>query len=1537
MADVEFVIPTNKDELLQEEPGRYCVTNVCSIPDLSGKLSECKNAINEVGTDFIIDHFDALFSVLVHFKQADFSTLSKGWNIIMKGCSVLQNSLTILLDEGDFDNDLRFKMVNITKMTAYILVQMMQSFEDKLSQKPGVLLDTGRGRKKNKNQEYDDFNWESKSHGALVLLYNILQLPLNKLWEPPIAEEEFVNLIANSCYKTLENPGITAAKLKYMRETIFQVLGVLIKRYSHGLSCSIKIVHMLKLYDHLVSPLAQGVVQLVREFGCRTIVRELVREIGDMDSSDLMQDTSGTKSFAQFLVEVAESVPELIVPAIDTLTVHLDGESPAMRMCVLGIMGEIVLRMLSVENLDEKSRDMRDQFLDNLEDHLHDVNAFVRVKVIQIWQRLCREKSIPLSRQSQVLKLVVGRLQDKSSNVKKNAIHLVTTFLEGNPFAAKLTLQELQSQLQAEKATLETLKGKSGSEEERRKHLTEHGRQKAWLEREAEITKVIEDVLKTGSREEEPATQVLTQNSLAEALEEIRVKLGQKEYLQAYYLLRNAEKQFPGAEQLRCEMQMEDQVVYFMNLLHKIFVECNSSEESSQQSSQSSETAGTASQESDIVSQEGMAVAIETQKTVVQYLKDTINFVQLISDAVPVICQLLHSRQNSDIIEAVDFFTSAFQFGLADAITGVRQMLVLVWSRDQAIKDAVAAAYKKLYLTTQTNNPRAHAVQVVKNLSSLLKIVNMDQHAALEELVTSWVANGSIDKACIQVLWERFSMNIPDTSEDDSLAALILLGIAAKAEVQTVSSNISVLVSIGLGERGRANYRLVKETCQVLLRLAVRKPSTNSKEPALRFPRDHEIFTNITDILKSGLWNMNDDNYICMSAEAIDVIYQLAEQPDIICGTLLQELIAQVKLGKAPENEFDALLEEPSQKPSEPSSEVPTSCPVEVMSRLVFMIGHVSLRHMLYLDIAVFCELKRRNFLREERDEAANIKNKKKKRQSRGDKSALVNASYVSASETPRNRQDPSEDDEMGVVGAVADDQEAEYILNVCENDIVTGENLLASLSPLLVTICTNPKKYSDIKLQTAASLSLAKMMMVSSTFCDEHLQLLVTVMEKSTEPAIRSNLIVSLGALAYRFPNITEPWTPHIYGRLRDSSCDVREGTMMVLTQLIMNDMIKVKGQISEIALCIVDSEEVIADMAQTFFRELAQKGNALYNVMPDIISRLSTPDSQLKEENFKTIMKFIMPLIQKDRQMESLVEKLCLRFRLSQSERQWCDLSYCLSLLQYSDRSLRRLSENLSCYADKLHSPKVYEIFNSILTSISKTTKPELKAVVDELDAKIKELNQKGTDDAMLSQKASEATNRRRTTANTPSGNRISSVRKQMSRSTVRRKRRTSSDSEDSDGSFGDNSDKENDGSKSKSRSQTRSSMRLKTAVKLPPIPQPILESDESDEDDAFVKPKVPPVKSTPAVSKKITEKSDSSDEETADSELMSPDRKRLCSEKGNKRKSVNSTPKPNTAPLAKTTPKQRQKPQTRSTPQSVNTPRTRSATKPRTRRSK
>ena len=60
---------------------------------------------------------------------------------------------------------------------------------------------------------------------------------------------------------------------------------------------------------------------------------------------------------------------------------------------------------------------------------------------------------------------------------------------------------------------------------------------------------------------------------------------------------------------------------------------------------------------------------------------------------------------------------------------------------------------------------------------------------------------------------------------------------------------------------------------------------------------------------------------------------------------------------------------------------------------------------------------------------------------------------------------------------------------------------------------------------------------------------------------------------------------------RLRDSEYQVRHNTIVVLTHLIMNDMIKVKGQISELAMCLKDPEQKIVDRAKLFFLELSQK----------------------------------------------------------------------------------------------------------------------------------------------------------------------------------------------------------------------------------------------------------------------------------------------------------------------------------------------------------
>lgn len=114
------------------------------------------------------------------------------------------------------------------------------------------------------------------------------------------------------------------------------------------------------------------------------------------------------------------------------------GQPYGMRNCVLGIMSEILLHAFGRQELDDKSKTLRDQFFDYLEDHIHDINAFVRSRVLQLWAKLCQEKVIPIARQKTLLELVTGRLMDKACSVRKYAIQLLTCILQSNPFAARV-------------------------------------------------------------------------------------------------------------------------------------------------------------------------------------------------------------------------------------------------------------------------------------------------------------------------------------------------------------------------------------------------------------------------------------------------------------------------------------------------------------------------------------------------------------------------------------------------------------------------------------------------------------------------------------------------------------------------------------------------------------------------------------------------------------------------------------------------------------------------------------------------------------------------------------------------------------------------------------------------------------------------------------------------------------------------------------------------------------------------------------------
>ena len=59
-------------------------------------------------------------------------------------------------------------------------------------------------------------------------------------------------------------------------------------------------------------------------------------------------------------------------------------------------------------------------------------------------------------------------------------------------------------------------------------------------------------------------------------------------------------------------------------------------------------------------------------------------------------------------------------------------------------------------------------------------------------------------------------------------------------------------------------------------------------------------------------------------------------------------------------------------------------------------------------------------------------------------------------------------------------------------------------------------------------------------------------VLARLVEPAVRSNLVIALGDLAFRFPNLLEPWTERIYGPLSDPDTS---NPLLCLSRALLSD----------------------------------------------------------------------------------------------------------------------------------------------------------------------------------------------------------------------------------------------------------------------------------------------------------------------------------------------------------------------------------------------
>ena len=277
------------------------------------------------------------------------------------------------------------------------------------------------------------------------------------------------------------------------------------------------------------------------------------------------------------------------------------------------------------------------------------------------------------------------------------------------------------------------------------------------------------------------------------------------------------------------------------------------------------------------------------------------------------------------------------------------------------------------------------------------------------------------------------------------------------------------------------------------------------------------------------------------------------------------------------------------------------------------------------------------------------------------------------------------------------------------------GQNILSAFIPLIKKILTERAHFKNEKLQCATVLTLISYMLISRGFCDKLMQLLMTVLQKSHYETVKMNVLHGFSDLLNRFPNIVEPWIIYVQNQLKDADPSVRKTALTILQSLTLRESIRPKTCIAEIAVTLDDNEPSIVSLTEEFFKELSSKTNHLYNVIPEIISKLSDPNSGVTTEQFAKVTSFVFSLIQKDRQIDTLIDSLCKRLENLEDPNQFRSIVYCLSLFKYNEKRIEKLIQLFDCYKNKLADNEVYKVFKNIISDCEKTNKEEFAVSVE------------------------------------------------------------------------------------------------------------------------------------------------------------------------------------------------------------------------------
>ncbi len=239
-------------------------------------------------------------------------------------------------------------------------------------------------------------------------------------------------IMFRSAFLLLEDQSVQ--KDQNLKMTIHSILSSISLKYGYLDAVVSSVIDAVFKHEQLSLPMADLVSFSESKHNGSRLLVSIVTELSRTSPKVYLREAKGAKSVGDFLVALAERQPKSFSSHISLVLPLLGNEPYVLRSAVVTILGRLVIDVYSPKIEDKETEGRAEAGLSKLQnkdsclrlllERFRDTNAFTRSKVLQTWTNMCECNSIPMGHWNEVAKLAIGRLEDKSSLVRKSALQV---------------------------------------------------------------------------------------------------------------------------------------------------------------------------------------------------------------------------------------------------------------------------------------------------------------------------------------------------------------------------------------------------------------------------------------------------------------------------------------------------------------------------------------------------------------------------------------------------------------------------------------------------------------------------------------------------------------------------------------------------------------------------------------------------------------------------------------------------------------------------------------------------------------------------------------------------------------------------------------------------------------------------------------------------------------------------------------------------------------------------------------------------------